>query len=65
MYEIDVLQTMDSWTHVVSNFLGTDTGEGIRLFQDGVKTGSDDAAVRETLRPGDGRVAVGRHLCRL
>ena len=48
------------WTHVVLNYLGPEAGEGIRVYYDGVTTGSDDTERLVTFPGGFGRVALGR-----
>ena len=48
------------WTHVVLNYLGPEEGEGIRVYYNGVQTGSDDTERLSTFQAGVGRVAVGR-----
>ena len=48
------------WTHVVLNYLGPEAGEGIRVYYDGVQTGSDDTERPVTFPSGLGGVALGR-----
>ena len=48
------------WTQVVLNYLGPEAGKGIRVYYDGVQTGSDDTERLVTFPPGIGRVALGR-----
>ena len=49
------------WTHVVLNYIGPNDTQGIRIYHDGVQTGSSDIKVAGTYSPGDGRVVVGRN----
>ena len=51
---------LSGWTHVVMNYIGPEEAQGIRIYQDGVKTGSDVTREPGTWPPGDGRVVVGR-----
>ena len=60
-FEIGLNQP-SGWTHVVLNYIGPNTGEGIRIYHDGVRTGSiisKDA--RTFITSGDGWVLVGRY----
>ena len=48
------------WIHIVLNYIGPDNGQGIRIYEDGVLTGSEVTKSGGTYSAGDGRVVVGR-----
>ena len=48
------------WTHVVINYISQT--DGIRLFQNGVQTGSSSTTKEGPYPSGEGRVIVGRFL---
>ena len=48
------------WTHVALNYIGPDNGQGIRIYHDGVQTGSDNITSEETFLAGEDWVVVGR-----
>ena len=48
------------WTNVVLNYLGPEDGEGIRIYYNGVQTGSDDTERLVNHPAGVGKVALGR-----
>ena len=55
------LNQPSGWIHVVLNYIGSTTGQGIRIYHDGVQAGSDDTHDDHTFPSGDGRVLVGRY----
>ena len=59
---VDVGQVSSEWTHIVLNYIGPNDGQGIRIYLDGVLTGSDDTKSldRDPSPPGEGRIVVGR-----
>ena len=59
---VDVGQVSSQWTHVVLNYIGPNDGQGIRIYEDGVLTGSDDTKSlgRDPSPQGEGRIVVGR-----
>ena len=48
------------WNHIVLNYLGRVSGQGIRIYYNGVLTGSDTTSHSGTFSDGPGRVLVGR-----
>ena len=54
------LPTPSGWTHIVLNYIGPNNGQGIRIYEDGVLTGSDDMKSSRAIASGNGRVVVGR-----
>ena len=50
------------WTHVVLNYIGPDSGQGIQIYLDGVHTKSDleSAKTTYTRTLGDSKVVLGR-----
>ena len=56
----DVPKTNDQWIHLVLNFIGSNAGEGIEAFKDGVLCARHRSGYSSTYTDGDGRVVVGR-----
>ena len=56
----DVPELNDQWMHLVLNYIGPNSGEGIEAFKDGTFISSDQSAAPTTRAVGDGRVVVGR-----
>ena len=54
-----------SWINVVLNYIGPNDGQGIRIYENGVQTGSDVSKEVTSFPAGDGRVAVGRRTPKL
>ena len=48
------------WTHIVLNYIGPNNEEGIRIYENGIQTGSDDTQSAHAYQPGEGRVVIGR-----
>ena len=48
------------WTYIVLNYIGPNNGQGIRIYNDGIQTGSDDTKSGGAHPPGEGRILVGR-----
>ena len=51
---------LSDWTHVVMNYIGPEDGQGIRIYVDGIETGSDVTKIGYLSQPGEGRIVVGR-----
>ena len=49
------------WTYVVLNYIGPNSGEGIRIYMDGSEVGSDTSKRVWSGSTGDGRVVIGRY----
>ena len=58
-------ETPSDWTNGVLNYIGPRDGHLIRIYQDGVQTGSDVAAAGGPSSQGQGRVVVGREFTHL
>ena len=58
-FATDVLRISD-WTHVVINYIGSDNGEGIHIYYDGVEAGSDTSKFAASYGIGDSRIVIGR-----
>ena len=54
------MMTSQQWTHIVLNYIGPNNGQGIRIYEDGVQTASEDTKSGRTYSAGDGKVVVGR-----
>ena len=52
------------WTHLVLNYIGPNTGEGIKIFNNGWEAHSDRTKWNASLTSGDGRIVVGRYTTR-
>ena len=48
------------WTHIVLNYIGSNDGQGIRIYFDEVEVASDTTKDRRPYSIGDGRIVVGR-----
>ena len=48
------------WTHIVVNYIGLGSSEGIYLYLNGNKRGEDTTIMSATLQAGNGRVVVGK-----
>ena len=48
------------WTHIVMNYLGPTSGQGIRIYYNGNEVASDTTKTTYSYSPGDGRIVVGR-----
>ena len=54
-----VIPKSSSWTHFVMNYLGPESYQGVRLYENGELVGNDTfAGLRSTLT-GNGRIVVG------
>ena len=53
------------WYHIILYYLGSNHGEGIRLYQDGAEVASVANLGSETYGAGDGRIVVGRSITNL
>ena len=51
---------LTGWTHVVGNYIGPNTGEGIRIFYNGAEVDRDTLKSSGSRSPGDGMSVVGR-----
>ena len=49
------------WFHVVVNFIGVEDGEGVRVYYNGEKVGSDPSKSKYAIKKGNGRIAIGRY----
>ena len=60
-YGLDDFQPTD-WIHIVVNYIGSNEGEGVRMYINGEKMDSDTekTAGHLTYSTGDGRIVVGR-----
>ena len=47
------------WMHVTANYIGPDTGEGIRAYQNGLLTIVDEIKTSKSYSPGSGHVTIG------
>ena len=56
----DVPKTNDLWIHLVLNFIGPNSGEGIQAFKDGTLQERDLYDYSGTYTDGEGRVVIGR-----
>ena len=50
------------WTHIVLNYIGSNNGEGIRMYVNGTEVASDKYKTARSRPAGDGRIVVGRYL---
>ena len=50
----------NQWIHLVLNFIGPNSGEGIQAFKDGAFIGQHQSGADGTHTVGDSRVIVGR-----
>ena len=48
------------WTHMVFTFLGSNDGQGIIIYANGVNEGADGGKFDKSYRPGDAITVVGR-----
>ena len=56
----DIPKIMNQCIHLVLNFIGPNSGEGIQAFKDGTLISTHQSGVTTTLTMGTGRVVVGR-----
>ena len=57
---LGVPKVNDQWIHLVLNFIGLNSGEGIQAFRDGALHSNNQIGASGTNTAGDGRVVVGR-----
>ena len=52
-----------NWRHIVMNYLGPVSGEGLRIYVDGDLSSMHAAALKDggSYSPGDGNVVLGRY----
>ena len=48
------------WTHFIINYIGSEDGEGIRIYYDGVRRENDTSMNLNSFNTGDGRIVIGR-----
>ena len=48
------------WTHIVVNYIGSGSGEGVRVFYNGQQVGSDTTSWGYIRHAPNGRIVIGR-----
>ena len=48
------------WFHILLNFIGPDSGMGIRVYHNGKQAGSGTIKSSQKLTNADGRIVIGR-----
>ena len=48
------------WTHIVLNYIGSGSGEGIRVFYNGIQVASDTTSYGKIRHCPNGRIVIGR-----
>ena len=59
-YFITKVNSRSGWTHVVLNYIGPSSGQGIRLFMDRQEVASVTTRMSRSSGAADGRVVVGK-----
>ena len=52
---------MLGWTHIAVNYIGPNSGEGVRMLVDGAEVASDTTRYGGSYLGGNGRISVGRY----
>ena len=52
---------LPGWTHYVLNYIGPEDGQGIRIYLNGIETGSGMRLGSATYPVGNGRVIIGKY----
>ena len=50
----------EEWTHIVMNYIGPNSSEGIRIYYDGEEVARETRKSSGSNSPGDSRIVVGR-----
>ena len=59
-FSAKVPKVMNQWIHLVLNFIGPDSGEGIQAFKDGALISSNQNGANASQTVGPGKVVIGR-----
>ena len=58
---LDGLFHLSDWTYYVLNYVGPDDGQGIQIYQNGIKALIDTTKTSYTATSGNGRVVIGKY----
>ena len=59
-FSVNIPNVSNQWIHLVLNFIGPNSGEGIQAFRDGALIAENQSGADGNNTVGDGRVIVGK-----
>ena len=60
LFDVEIVRPSSDWIHIVGNYIGPQDGQGIRIYYDGIETGSDTTKDGDSEQVGEGRIVIGR-----
>ena len=57
----DAVRHLSDWTYYVLNYIGLDDGQGLQIYQNGIKAVTDTTKTPYTATSGNGRVVIGKY----